>query len=45
MQQMKHLQFENHNKLGEVRAEAMTQLKLAQEHDTRDVVIAYWARL
>ncbi|EDW30004.1 GL15789 [Drosophila persimilis] len=32
MQQMKHLQFENHNKLGEVRAEAMTQLKLAQEH-------------
>ncbi|KAH8303120.1 hypothetical protein KR059_000596, partial [Drosophila kikkawai] len=32
MQQMKHLQFENHNKLGELRAEAMTQLKLAQEH-------------
>ncbi|XP_030246035.1 dynein regulatory complex subunit 4 [Drosophila navojoa] len=32
MQQMKHLQFENHSKLGEVRAEAMTQLKVAQEH-------------
>lgn len=32
MQQMKHLQFENHSKLGEVRAEALTQLKVAQEH-------------
>lgn len=32
MQQMKHLQFENHTKLGEARAEAMTQLKVAQEH-------------
>ncbi|XP_034672109.1 dynein regulatory complex subunit 4-like [Drosophila subobscura] len=32
LQQMKHLKFENHIKMGEVRAEAMTQLKLAQEH-------------
>lgn len=31
MQQMKHLQYENHNKIGEMRAEMMTQLKLAQE--------------
>lgn len=31
MQQMKHLQFENHNKISEIRAEAMTQLKLSQE--------------
>lgn len=31
MQQMKHLQFENQNKVSEIRAEAMTQLKLAQE--------------
>lgn len=31
MQQMKHLQYENQAKLGEMRAEMMTQLKLAQE--------------
>lgn len=31
MQQMKHLQYENQSKIGEIRAEAMTQLKLAQE--------------
>ncbi|KAM7348222.1 growth arrest specific protein 8 isoform 1-T1 [Cochliomyia hominivorax] len=31
MQQMKHLQFENQNKISEIRAEAMTQLKLSQE--------------
>lgn len=31
MQQMKHLQYENHTKIGEIRAEAMTQLKLSQE--------------
>lgn len=31
MQQMKHLQYENQTKIGEMRAEMMTQLKLAQE--------------
>lgn len=31
MQQMKHLQYENQSKIGEMRAEMMTQLKLAQE--------------
>jgi hypothetical protein len=31
MQQMKHLQYENQTKIGELRAEMMTQLKLAQE--------------
>lgn len=31
MQQMKHLQYENQAKIGEMRAEMMTQLKLAQE--------------
>jgi growth arrest-specific protein 8 len=30
-QQMKHLQYENQTKLGEMRAEMMTQLKLSQE--------------
>lgn len=30
-QQMKHLQYENQTRIGEIRAEAMTQLKLAQE--------------
>ncbi|TMW47832.1 hypothetical protein DOY81_007086, partial [Sarcophaga bullata] len=35
MQQMKHLQFENHNKISEIRAEAMTQLKLSQEDHVR----------
>lgn len=30
-QQMKHLQYENQNRIGEIRAENMTQLKLAQE--------------
>lgn len=30
-QQMKHLQYENQNRIGEIRAESMTQLKLAQE--------------
>lgn len=30
-QQMKYLQFENQNKISEIRAEAMTQLKIAQE--------------
>lgn len=38
MQQMKHLQFENQNKISEVRAEAMTQLKMAQEdHETQEM--------
>ncbi|XP_053947815.1 dynein regulatory complex subunit 4 [Anastrepha ludens] len=37
MQQMKHLQYENQNKIGEIRAEAMTQLKLSQEyHDVQE---------
>lgn len=31
MQQMKHLQYENQTKIGEMRAEMMTQLKMAQE--------------
>ncbi|XP_030380785.1 dynein regulatory complex subunit 4 [Scaptodrosophila lebanonensis] len=31
-QRMKHLAFENNNHLGEQRIEAMTQLKLAQDH-------------
>ncbi|KAL7030279.1 hypothetical protein ACKWTF_006598 [Chironomus riparius] len=31
MQQMKHLQYENQSRIGEMRAEMMTQLKLAQE--------------
>lgn len=31
MQQMKHLQYENQSKLGEMKAEMMTILKLAQE--------------
>lgn len=31
LQQMKHLQYENHTRLGEIRAETMTQLKLSQE--------------
>lgn len=31
MQQMKHLQYENQAKIGDMRAEMMTQLKLAQE--------------
>ncbi|KAG5683425.1 hypothetical protein PVAND_012707 [Polypedilum vanderplanki] len=31
MQQMKHLQYENQSKIGDMRAEMMTQLKLAQE--------------
>ncbi|XP_055912077.1 dynein regulatory complex subunit 4 [Eupeodes corollae] len=35
IQQMKHLQYENSTKIGEVRAEAMTQLKLAQEEHVR----------
>ncbi|XP_055844121.1 dynein regulatory complex subunit 4 [Episyrphus balteatus] len=35
VQQMKHLQYENHTKIGEVRAEAMTQLKLAQEEHVK----------
>lgn len=30
-QQMKHLQYENQNRIGEIRAEFETQLKLAQE--------------
>lgn len=30
-QQMKHLQFENQNRIAEIRAENMTQLKMAQE--------------
>lgn len=30
-QQMKHLQYENQNRIGVIRAESMTQLKLAQE--------------
>lgn len=30
-QQMKHLQYENQTRIGEIRAETMTQLKLAQE--------------
>lgn len=30
-QQMKHLQYENQTRIGEIRAESMTQLKLAQE--------------
>lgn len=30
-QQMKHLQYENQNRIAEIRAEGMTQLKLAQE--------------
>lgn len=30
-QQMKHLKYENETRIGEIRAEAMTQLKLAQE--------------
>lgn len=30
-QQMKHLQYENQNRIAEIRAENMTQLKLAQE--------------
>lgn len=30
-QQMKHLQYENQNRIGEIRAESMTQSKLAQE--------------
>uniref|UniRef100_A0A1I8NVA8 Dynein regulatory complex subunit 4 n=1 Tax=Stomoxys calcitrans TaxID=35570 RepID=A0A1I8NVA8_STOCA len=38
MQQMKHLQFENQNKISEVRAEAMTQLKMSQEdHETQEM--------
>uniref|UniRef100_A0A1A9W1X5 Dynein regulatory complex subunit 4 n=1 Tax=Glossina brevipalpis TaxID=37001 RepID=A0A1A9W1X5_9MUSC len=32
MQQMKHLQFENADKISQIRAEAMTRLKVAQEH-------------
>ncbi|XP_037936285.1 dynein regulatory complex subunit 4 [Teleopsis dalmanni] len=35
LQQMKHLQYESQNKIGEVRAEAMTQLKLAQEEHAK----------
>ncbi|XP_055379525.1 dynein regulatory complex subunit 4 isoform X2 [Condylostylus longicornis] len=36
-QQMKHLQYENQSKICELRAEAMTQLKIAQEeHDKRE---------
>lgn len=31
-QQMKHLQYENQTKVGEMRAEMMTQLKIAQEN-------------
>lgn len=31
IQQMKHLQYENQTRIGEMRAENMTQLKLAQE--------------
>uniref|UniRef100_A0A1B0ARW9 Dynein regulatory complex subunit 4 n=1 Tax=Glossina palpalis gambiensis TaxID=67801 RepID=A0A1B0ARW9_9MUSC len=31
MQQMKHLQFENADKISQIRAEAMTRLKVAQE--------------
>lgn len=31
-QQMKHLQYENQTRMGECRAETMTQLKMAQEH-------------
>ncbi|XP_063697687.1 dynein regulatory complex subunit 4 [Culicoides brevitarsis] len=34
MQQMKHLQYENQTKIGEMRAEMMTQLKMAQEDHT-----------
>lgn len=30
-QQMKHLQYENQTRIGEIRAEGLTQLKLAQE--------------
>lgn len=30
-QQMKHLKYENQIRIGEIRAESMTQLKLAQE--------------
>lgn len=30
-EQMKHMQYENQNRIGELRAESMTQLKLAQE--------------
>lgn len=30
-QQMKHLKYENQMRIGEIRAESMTQLKLAQE--------------
>lgn len=30
-QQMKHSQYENQTRIGEIRAESMTQLKLAQE--------------
>lgn len=37
-QQMKHLQYENQTRIGEIRAETMTQLKLAQEdHGLQEV--------
>lgn len=31
-QQMKHLQYENQTRMGEIRAQTMSQLKIAQEH-------------
>ena len=34
MQQMKHLQYENQTRIGEMRVEMMTQLKLSQEDHT-----------
>lgn len=37
VQQMKHLQYENKTRIGEMRAENMTQLKIAQEdHDMQE---------
>lgn len=37
VQQMKHLQYENQTRIGEIRAENMTQLKYAQEdHDLQE---------
>lgn len=34
-QQMKHLQYENQTRMGEIRAETMTQLKMAQEDHSK----------
>jgi growth arrest-specific protein 8 len=36
---MKHLQYENQSKLGEMRAEMMTQLKLSQEEHLQQEIL------